>query len=308
MDLQYLSNFELRQMCYFMAVVEAENNFSRAAERLDIEQPPLSQRIRALEKALKVELFDRKRRPLQLTEAGKVFLEETQLALTHIERAIARAQRASRGEIGHLAVGIGSSIANSILPDILRTFRDRFPEVELELRELTTERQIQELRDRRLDVGFENLPNPYEQDTSLHFLPIVREPLVIALPETHPLAAQTQIPLKALENEPFILPSLETVPFYKEILNVCEQAGFKPNAVQKVKATWMITVLSLVAAELGVAILPSNVQNLQRKGVVYRAIQDITLTKQIAVVWRQEDSSVVLREFLKVIQEVTHFC
>jgi DNA-binding transcriptional LysR family regulator len=180
--------------------------------------------------------------------------------------------------------------------------------VELELRELTTERQIQELRDRRLDVGFENLPNPYEQDTSLHFLPIVREPLVIALPETHPLAAQTQIPLKALENEPFILPSLETVPFYKEILNVCEQAGFKPNAVQKVKATWMITVLSLVAAELGVAILPSNVQNLQRKGVVYRAIQDITLTKQIAVVWRQEDSSVVLREFLKVIQEVTHFC
>jgi DNA-binding transcriptional LysR family regulator len=291
-------------MCYFMAVVEAENNFSRAAERLDIEQPPLSQRIRALEKMLKVELFDRKRRPLQLTEAGKVFLEETQLALTHIERAIQKAQRASRGEIGHLAVGIGSSIANSVLPDILRTFRNRFPQVELELRELTMEQQRQELRDRRLDVGFENLPNPYEQDTSLCFLPILQEPLVIVLSETHPLAAQTQIPLKALENELFILPSLETVPFYKEIWNRCEQAGFKPNAVQKVKATWTITILSLVAAELGVAILPSSVQNLQRKGVVYRAIQDVNLTKQIAVVWRQENSSVVLREFLKVIQDV----
>lgn len=304
MNLQHLSNFELRQMCYFMAVVEAENNFSRAAERLDIEQPPLSQRIRALEKMLKVELFDRKRRPLQLTEAGKVFLEETQLALTHIERAIQKAQRASRGEIGHLAVGIGSSIANSVLPDILRTFRNRFPQVELELRELTMEQQRQELRDRRLDVGFENLPNPYEQDTSLCFLPILQEPLVIVLSETHPLAAQTQIPLKALENELFILPSLETVPFYKEIWNRCEQAGFKPNAVQKVKATWTITILSLVAAELGVAILPSSVQNLQRKGVVYRAIQDVNLTKQIAVVWRQENSSVVLREFLKVIQDV----
>lgn len=291
-------------MCYFMAVVEAENNFSRAAERLDIEQPPLSQRIRALEKMLKVELFDRKRRPLQLTEAGKVFLDEMQLALTHIERGIAQAQQATRGEIGHLAVGIGSSITNSLLPDILREFRRRFPDVELELRELTMEQEIQELRDRRLDVGFENLPNPYEQDTSLCFLPILQEPLVIVLSETHPLAAQTQIPLKALENELFILPSLETVPFYKEIWNRCEQAGFKPNAVQKVKATWTITILSLVAAELGVAILPSSVQNLQRKGVVYRAIQDVNLTKQIAVVWRQENSSVVLREFLKVIQDV----
>jgi DNA-binding transcriptional LysR family regulator len=304
MNLQHLSNFELRQMCYFMAVVEADNNFSRAAERLDMEQPPLSQRIRALEKMLKVELFDRKRRPLQLTEAGKVFLDEMQLALTHIERGIAQAQQASRGEIGHLAVGIGSSITNSILPDILREFRRRFPDVELELRELTMEQEIQELRDRRLDVGFENLPNPYEQDTSLCFLPILQEPLVIVLSETHALAAQTQIPLKALENELFILPSLETVPFYKEIWNRCEQAGFKPNAVQKVKATWTITILSLVAAELGVAILPSSVQNLQRKGVVYRAIQDVNLTKQIAVVWRQENSSVVLREFLKVIQDV----
>src|SRR5919202_164640 len=208
MELQHLSNFELRQMCYFMAVVEAENNFSRAAERLDMGQPPLSQKIRALEKMLKVELFDRKRRPLQLTEAGKVFLDEMQLAVTQIERGIAQAQQASRGEIGHLAVGIGSSITNSILPDILREFRRRFPDVELELRELTMEQEIQELRDRRLDVGFENLPNPYEQDTSLCFLPILQEPLVIVLSETHALAAQTQIPLKALENELFILPSL----------------------------------------------------------------------------------------------------
>jgi DNA-binding transcriptional LysR family regulator len=303
MELQHLSNFELRQMCYFMAVVEAQNNFSRAAERLHIEQPPLSQRIRSLEKVLKVELFDRKRRPLQLTEAGKVFLEEIRLALTHIELAITQAQRASRGEIGRLTIGVNSSIANSLLPDILRTFRDHFPEVKLVLRELTSSQQTQDLRNRLLDVGFERLPNPYENEADLRFMPILQEPLVIALPETHPLAAQAQIPLKALADEPFILPSPELVPSYGEIMTLCQQVGFSPKVVQE--ATWMITVLSLVAGGVGVALLRANVQNLQRRGVVYRPIQGQNLTRQIAVVWRRDDSSVVLHEFLKVIQDVT---
>jgi len=303
MELQHLSNFELRQMCYFMAVVEAQNNFSRAAERLHIEQPPLSQRIRSLEKVLKVELFDRKRRPLQLTEAGKVFLEEIRLALTHIELAITQAQRASRGEIGRLMIGVNSSIANSLLPDILRTFRDHFPEVKLVLRELTSSQQTQDLRNRLLDVGFERLPNPYENEADLRFMPILQEPLVIALPETHPLAAQAQIPLKALADEPFILPSPELVPSYGEIMTLCQQVGFSPKVVQE--ATWMITVLSLVAGGVGVALLRANVQNLQRRGVVYRPIQGQNLTRQIAVVWRRDDSSVVLHEFLKVIQDVT---
>src|SRR5919202_6068289 len=303
MELQHLSNFELRQMCYFMAVVEAQNNFSRAAERLHIEQPPLSQRIRALEKVLKVELFDRKRRPLQLTEAGKVFLEEIRLALTHIELAITLAQRASRGEIGGLTIGVNSSIANSLLPDILRTFRSRFPEVKLVLRELTSSQQTQDLCDRMIDVGFERLPNPSENEAGLKFMPILQEPLVIALPETHPLAAHAQIPLQALADEPFILPSPELVPSYGEIITLCQQVGFSPKVVQE--ATWMITVLSLVAGGVGVALLRANVQNLQRRGVVYRPIQGQNLTRQIAVVWRRDDSSVVLHEFLKVIQDVT---
>jgi DNA-binding transcriptional LysR family regulator len=303
MELQHLSNFELRQMCYFMAVVEAQNNFSRAAERLHIEQPPLSQRIRALEKVLKVELFDRKRRPLQLTEAGKVFLEEIRLALTHIELAITQAQRASRGEIGGLTIGVNSSIANSLLPDILRTFRSRFPEVKLVLRELTSSQQTQDLCDRMIDVGFERLPNPSENEAGLKFMPILQEPLVIALPETHPLAAHAQIPLQALADEPFILPSPELVPSYGEIITLCQQVGFSPKVVQE--ATWMITVLSLVAGGVGVALLRANVQNLQRRGVVYRPIQGQNLTRQIAVVWRRDDSSVVLHEFLKVIQDVT---
>lgn len=305
MDLQHLSNFELRQMCYFMAVVEANNNFSEAARRLHIDQPPLSQRIRALEKMLKVELFDRKRRPLQLTEAGKVFFEEIRLALTHIERAITQAQRASRGEIGQLTIGVNSSIANSLLPDILRTFRSHFPDVKLVLRELTSSQQLQDLRERRIDVGFERLPNSYENEADLRFIPIFQEPFVIALPETHPLAAHAQIPLQALADEPFILPPPELVPSYGEIISLCQQVGFSPKIVQE--ATWMITVLSLVAGGVGVTLLRANVQNLQRTGVVYRPILGENLTRQIALVWRRDDSSVILHEFLKIIQDVTQF-
>ncbi|WP_063748484.1 LysR family transcriptional regulator [Fischerella sp. PCC 9605] len=303
-NFRHLSKFELRQICYFMEIVDAEHSFSEASKRLNIEQPALSQRIKSLETVLGVKLFNRRRRPPELTEAGKVFLQQAQLGLTYIDRAITQAQRASRGEIGHLAVGIGSIIANGILPDVLRQFTKHFPDVELELRELTVEQEIQQLREHRLDMGFESIPSPYEQDTSLSFEPIIQEPFVIALPQTHPLATQTQIPLTALENEPFILPSLDVMPFYKKVLTLCEQAGFQPK-IQNVQATWTMTILSLVASELGVAILPSNIQNLQRQGVVYRAIQNANLTRQIAVVWQRDNSSTALHNFLKVIKDVT---
>jgi DNA-binding transcriptional LysR family regulator len=305
MNLLSLSSVELRQICYFLAIVEAGNNFSRAAESLQIEQPPLSQRIRSLEKKLKIELFDRKRRPLQLTEAGKVFEAEARLVLTNLERAITQAQRTHRGEIGFLSIGIASSIANTLLPDLLRTFCDRFPKIELELRELTADQQIQALRDRRLNIGFEVFANLYTQDDHVTTLPILDESLVVALPESHPLAAQAQIPLSALANKALLLPSIDAFPFYQEFIDCCAQAGFQPNLAQQAKATWMLTILSLVVAGVGLAILPSNVQNLQRRGVVYRTIQDAKLTRQISAMWRRDDSSIVLREFLKVIQEVS---
>ncbi|MBW4617247.1 MAG: LysR family transcriptional regulator [Desmonostoc vinosum HA7617-LM4] len=304
-DVRYLSNFELRQICYFLAVVEAGNNFSKAAEQLDIEQPPLSQRIRSLEKALSVELFNRRTRPLRLTPAGQAFLEEASLALNHLERAIDNAQLVSRGEIGRLIVGINSGIANSLLPDILRTFRQRFPKVELVLRELTGEQQIQEMRNYQVDVGFEHLPNHYEQATDLCFLPFLQDSLLIALPENHHLAAQSQIPLEALAQEPFVIPSLKNAPsLYTETINLCKNAGFLPQIAQE--ATWMITVLSLIAGGIGVALLSSNVRTLHRAGVVYRNIQGANLNRQIAALWRQGDENIspVLCEFLQVIAEV----
>lgn len=294
---------EFRHLRYFIVVAE-ELNFTRAAERLHIAQPPLSQQIQALEAELKVQLFERKKRPLQLTAAGQVLLTEARLVFAAVERAIISTKRANRGEIGRLVVGANSSIANSILPDILRVFRSRFGDVELVLRELTSKQQIQELRSRQIDVGFDRLPNENENDPDLSFLPILQESLVIALPEQHPLTDQLQIPLKALADEPFVLPPPDLVPSYDQIISLCQQVGFTPKVVQQ--ATWMITVLSLVAGGLGVALLPANAQNLVRKGVVYREIQGENLTRQLAVIWRRDDSSVILREFLAVTKDIAH--
>jgi len=286
-----------------VAVTEAGNNLSKAAEQLHIAQPPLSQRIKALEEELEVKLFDRTKRPRKLTPAGEVFLEEGRLALFHLERAIDLAKRTERGEVGSLTVGFGSAMANTLLPDILKIFRLRFPDVSLVLREITTDQQIQELRDYRLDVGFENLPNPYDKDADLCFQPLMQESVVIALPEAHPLAAQAEISLQDLADEPFVLPSPRNVPFYTQTIRLCAEAGFVPKVAQE--ATWMITVLGLVAGGVGVSILSSNVQNLQRKGVVYRTIKGTSLTRQIASVCRVGDSGAVLREFLQVTQEAS---
>lgn len=158
------------------------------------------------------------------------------------------------------------------------------------------------LRDRHIDVGFERLLNTNYNDADFNFLPILHEPMVIALPEMHPLATQSEIPLNALRDEPFVLPKTDLAPPYGEIINLCQQVGFFPKVVQE--ATWMVTVLSLVAGGLGVTLLPANAQNLQRSGVVFRPIQGQNLTQQLAMVWRRDDSSVILREFLEVTKSV----
>ena len=311
MDFQHLSHFELRQICYFMAVVQAGNNFSQAANRLGIKQPPLSLRIQALEellsdpkKAYEVKLFDRSKRPIELTEAGQVFLAEATLALTHLNRAIAQARQASQGQIGRLVVGMNNSIANSILPEILKEFQEHFPQVELELREVTIQQEIPMLKNHQLDVVFQRSPYADENDPSLDFSPILQEYFVVALPETHILADRHQISLKALKDNAIILPSLDVLPFYEKVIALCQEAGFEPKLVQTTAVTGVVALLSLVAAGIGVAILPNHVQTLHREGVVYRSLQDIKLTREIAVVRRQEDSSIVLREFLNVIQNV----
>jgi len=311
MEFQHLGQFELRQICYFIAVVQADNNFSEAAKRLGIKQPPLSQRIQALEellsthqKTLAVKLFDRSKRPIELTEAGQAFLVEAQQALIHLNRAVSYARQASQGEIGRLIIGMNNSIANTILPEVVQEFQQRFPKVELELHEVTIQHEIQMLKNHQLDVIFQRSPSFEQNDPALSFQPILEEYFVVALPTTHALADQTKISLKALADDAIILPSLDVLPFYEKVVTLCREAGFEPKINQTVTVTGVVTLLSLVAAGVGVSILPNHVQTLHREGVVYRSLQNAALNRQIAVVWRQEDSSIVLRQFLKVIQEV----
>ncbi|HEY9728155.1 MAG TPA: LysR family transcriptional regulator [Chroococcales cyanobacterium] len=297
---------ELRHLRYFIVLAE-ELNFTRAAERLRIAQPPLSQQIRSLEDELGLQLFDRRQRPLQLTPAGRVFLEQARQIFTQVEQAIGSAQRASRGENGRIVVGINTSIANSVLPAILRTFRDRFPNVELVLHELVSYQQLQELRDRQIDVGFVNLHHLQkidENDDTLSFISILQEPFVIVLPESHPLAGQPQVSLAALADEVFILPPPHLPSgLYCQIVSLCQRVGFSPNVRQE--ATWMSTVLSLVAGGVGISLLPANAKNLQRIGVVFRFIQEQSPIFQTAMVWRRSDASVILHNFLEVVRHVT---
>jgi DNA-binding transcriptional LysR family regulator len=303
MNLHDLKDIELRQICYFIAITEAENSFSKAAASLYIETPALRQRIKSLEKRLKLQLFNYAQQPAKLTAAGEVFLAEIQITLASLDRAITRAKSADLGEIGFLSIGIASSISNTLLPDILRTFGEKFPDVKLELRELTADRQIQELIERRLDVGFEVIDN-FDR-SQLSIMPILKESLIIALPASHRLANQSHIWLRDIATEKLILPSTTEFPFYQQFIAYCQQVGCELTIVENIKATWLVTILSLVVGAVGIAILPSNARILQREGVVYRTIEDVNLNRQISAIWRTDDRSLALHKFLQVVRELS---
>jgi DNA-binding transcriptional LysR family regulator len=289
---------ELRHLRYFVTLAE-ELHFGRAAERLHIAQPPLSQQIRQLEGELGFELFYRTKRNVQLTEAGHVFLGEVQQIMRQLQQAIQVGRQTSRGEIGQLVVGFVSSAAYNILPTILRTFRSCVPGVRLELHELTTDQQLEWLREGRMDVGFLRPPveeNRFSCET------IFQESLMVALPEAHLLASQSDVCLTSLANEPFILfPRILAPGLYDLIINLCQQAGFSPKVAQE--AIQMQTIVSLVAAEIGVAIVPASLQNLQRIGVVYKNVQEPTPKVSIAMIWRKNETSPTVLRLVEIVKQ-----
>lgn len=290
---------ELRHLRYFIAVAE-ELHFGRAAERLHMAQPPLSQQIRQLEDQLGFQLFYRTKRSVQLTEAGQVFLQSSLKLLQQLEQAIETGRQVSRGEKGQLVIGFVSSAAYNVLPVILRSFRSQVPAVRLELHELPTNEQLEWLREGKIDVG---LLRPPVEDKSLNLMTIVREPMVVALPESHAFVSQNQIALSSLANEDFILfPRPLSPRAYDQIISLCQQAGFSPNVVQE--AMQMQTIVSLVAGGIGVAIVPVSLQNMQRTGVVYRPLEEPAPCAEIALVWRHNDLSPCVQQFLDIVQSV----
>jgi DNA-binding transcriptional LysR family regulator len=289
---------ELRHLRYFVAVAE-ELHFGRAAERVHIAQPPLSQQIRQLEEQIGVKLFHRTKRRVLLTHAGKIFLEEARQLLDLSRKAVQSARRADRGEIGQLVMGIVGSATYCLAPPVLRSFRERFPEVELILRELTTDQQLNALQRGSITIGF--LRQPVRND-ALYAETILREPFVVALPTDHALAAGSLVSLGMLATEPFIMCSRqEGATFYDQIMSLCNEAGFSPRVAQE--AVQMPTVLGLVSVGIGIAIVPASVQNLQMTGVTYRVLTEVTQTTELAMAWRRDDESPVLRAFLAVARE-----
>ena len=289
---------ELRHLRYFIAVAE-ELNFTRAADRLHMAQPPLSQQIQQLEAQLGFQLFRRTKRTVTLTEAGQVFFEEAQKILLQVDRAIQLAQQTSRGELGQLTIGFVSSAAHNVVPAILQQFRTLNPAVKLELREMTTNEQLQRLREGQIDIGF--IRPPVEDGVNSEI--VFREPLIVALPQTHHLADRAHVELRELSTEPFIMFPRSLAPgLYDPIVSLCQQAGFSPIAAQE--AIQMQTIVSLVAAEMGVAIVPASMQNFQRSGVIYKALSESTCIVAIALIWRSNPTAAVQR-FLAVARQIS---
>src|SRR5579872_564664 len=289
---------ELRHLRYYSALAE-ELHFGRAAKRLGIAQPALSQQIRQLEQELGVELVLRGNRRVRLTSAGTVFLDRARTTLEQASEAVRLAQQAGRGEIGHIAVGVVTSALYGIFPDVARVFRQRYKDVHLTLHELTLVDQTQALRAGRIQVSF--LRPPLE-DPELSMRTIHEEPWLVALPSTHRLTKSARVPLRSLAGHPFILFPRELASgLYDQIIAMCQHAGFSPKVVQEAQ---MQTIVSLVAAGIGIALVPASLENLRRRGVSYRPLKGATPKVQLAVVWRKDDTSPLLRSFLAVVKEV----
>jgi len=297
-------NLELRHLRYFVAVAE-ELHFGRAALRLHISQPPLSMQIRALEEMVGARLLERTQRKVELTKAGEVFLREARQILERAADAVLAAQRASRGEAGELALGFVSVADYNVLPPLLHDFRARAPGVRLTLREATTDLLVQDLSDGRIDLAF---VLPPVDEASLEIRPVHREPLVVALPARHPLAATSgPIRLAALADAPFIFTPRRMSPgLHDDILAFCRRVGFSPRLEQE--AIQMQTIVSLVSAEIGVALIPASMEHMGRTGVVYRSLVEKSPLTEIGLAWRRGDDLPTLQMFLEVVDAyvVTH--
>ncbi|WP_321866266.1 LysR family transcriptional regulator [Paraburkholderia tropica] len=309
-----LASPDLRQLRYFVAVAE-EQHFGRAAARLSMTQPPLSQAIRALEEALGVELFARTRRSVELTAVGADLLPEVRRILASADALRPLAQSLARGEAGVLALAFVSTADYGLLPLLLRDFGARYPRVRLQLAEATSDVQVDELVAGRIDAGLVIAPVPPRHAAQLAYLPVAREPLVIAMPAA--LSAQlggaeaeadaddgwcaTPVNLRDLADVPLVVFPRHLAPgFHDTIMDCYGAAGLVPRVGQE--AIQMQTIVSLVSAGMGVALVPQSLRHLRRTGVVYRPLAQAVPTIETGLVWRVQEVSPVLAAFIEIVR------
>ncbi len=289
---------ELRHLRYFVAVAE-ERHITRAAERLGIQQPPLSQQIRALEAELGTQLLRRNPRGVELTQAGDALLAEARAVLEQVERAVTVTRRAGRGEAGRIGLGFTSSASfHPLVPATVRAYREAYPLVALSLEESGTSELVEALVQQRLDAAFVRSPVGTAAGIAVHS--ILEEPMVAALPVGCPLAAEPAkrpLPLAALASEMFILYRRPLGPgLYDAIIAACQRAGYSPNIGQE--APRMLATLSLVAAGLGVTLVPASMRRLRVHGVVYRGIDaEAGLVAPLNLAYRRSETSPAARRF-----------
>lgn len=278
---------ELRRIQYFVAVAE-EAHFGRAAERLRMAQPPLSQQIKALEAEMGVELFHRTTRKVELTAAGERFLQRARDILASVDDAVAEAAQVADGMLGRIAIGFTGSATYDLLPSLVRVLRADLPGIELDIHgEMLTPDQVAALIDGSLDLG---LLRPPVRSTAIEVQVLRREPLIAVLPAHHALAAGDRVRLSDLRDDPFITyPSHNRSVVYEAVVDACQRAGFVPRNAHEVAET--STLVSFVAAGLGVALVPASVQHLRITGATYLPLAGTTLEVELALATRAGESS-----------------
>jgi DNA-binding transcriptional LysR family regulator len=271
---------ELRHIRYFLAVAE-EGNFTRAAAKLGIGQPPLSQQIRDMEREIGASLFHRVPHGAELTAAGMAFLPEAKAAVVAAEKAKLAAQRATRGETGRLTLGFTASSAfNPAVSGTIRRFRHQWPDVGLSLTEMNSNWLMEKLMREEIDAAF--IRPGLEDPKDVRLKRLTDEPMLVALPAHHALARHQRVPLGALAGEPFILfPRTVGLSLYDDIVAACRAAGFELVVTQE--APQIPSVVNLVAADLGVSIVPASIAQIALDGVAYRPIEGPPLVARLGL-------------------------
>ena len=294
---------ELRHLLYFIAVAE-EGHITRAAERLGMQQPPLSQRIKAIERELDVQLFRRKARGVELTEAGRVFLDNARAMLAQYDHTFEATRRTARGEQGRLCVGVTpTGPFHPFVPRVIRAFREAFPQVSLTLEECLSPELLKRLRNEQMDAAFLRTPMAEPEDLVINSL--LDEPMVVALPSAHALAQNDDnavLSLKDLAGETFIVYARQHGPgLYDATTAACLKAGFSPRLGQE--APRITSALSLVAAGLGISAVPASMQRMIMDGVAYRRLKGAAQPKAVlSLASRRGDPSAVVRHFLNLVR------
>jgi DNA-binding transcriptional LysR family regulator len=291
---------ELRHLRYFIAVGE-EEHFGRASERLRVAQPALTRQIQQLEAEMGCALFERLKRGVRLTEAGRSFLEDARRLLSDLERCVERTRLVAQGKVGRLRIGFADGATYSgELPSILRDFRDRWPDVRLDLFPGASVATGAQLRERQLDIGF-----VYALPTDLPQLKTHRigvERIVLALPQSHPLVKRKRVKLGDLKEEPFVwIPRAAAPIYYDRVLTACHAAGLTLNVVQE--GNNETTMLSLVAGGIGLSFTIKSAEKRKPDSVVLKEVEDLRLTVELSAIWREDNKVPALQKFIEIVRK-----